>query len=75
MLRPACAKLRRVTGKTMTKKQRGSEMGLAPALELLIRLLSTVDAVLLFEPDAILQRKILRQAWLHLGRRDGTQLA
>ena len=48
-------------------------MGLAPALELLIRLLSTVDAVLLFEPDVILQRQILRQAWLHLGRHDGTQ--
>ena len=42
-------------------------MGLALALELLTRLLSTADAVLLFEPDVILQRKILRQAWLNLG--------
>ena len=48
-------------------------MGLVLALELLIRLLGTVDAVLLFEPDVILQRKILRQEWLHLGRHNGTQ--
>ena len=47
-------------------------MGLVLALEL-IRLLSTVDAVLLVQPDVILQRTILRQAWHNLGRHDGKE--
>ena len=47
-------------------------MGLVLALEL-IRLLSTVDIVLLVQPDVILQRTILRQAWHNLGRHDGRQ--
>ena len=48
-------------------------MGLVLAPELLLRLLSTVDTGLLFEPNVIVSRKSLRQAWLDPGRHDGTQ--